>query len=1070
MATPQQRDVLKAYARRVREGRRANPAVSEPGLAPQFQRLVEELLPLLPAAPQLTVSPEFNQGGVGRPDIALKRPGERPRAFLELKAVEKSTDGDSWPPGHDRRQFQRFSELAHWAISNFHEVRLYSRKEDQGNAILVPKKALEADRSDAAADKLIDAHDPDAALRSIERLAQAARPDADNAEELAQSLAHSARLVKSIIRDRLAELTEAGAENTPLQQVRKDFRDVLYSHPEAAGYASADFDDLFAGAFAQTLAFGLLLVREATKADVDAHAYQEMPPEHPLMRTALRVLSQPEVAADVGVGFEAMLDTVNGFDPTILAVEENGRDPILHFYEEFLATFDPAARERYGVYYTPIEVVRFMVGALDRVLKERLGTDGLADEGVNILDPATGTGTFLIGVAERVRSEAAKGGSKFAKLALDSLAKRMFGFELLVGPYAVAHYRLHHALSEGEAAEDGKNATPRLGVYLTDTLAKPGTAAPLAALGFLSEGIKDERNEADRIKETQPILAILGNPPYRRLERGENESLVGRWMDELWDDLKAPVRDAGWGNQLNTFPELSVAFWRWALWKLFDAPDAPKRGVVAFITNRKFLTGKPYAGLRKMLRERFDRIEVIDLRGDARAGERAGVRGDQNVFNIQVGVAITLAIADGSKAEGAPAAVFYTDAWEQDHVTRREKLAWIEGGAGEGGVPGAEAVDRDWLDDMRPRPFLNGELLSVYDCFAFASSGLESKRDELVYGFSSDGLSHQIEAFLKLDADKAEGLFNSTNMNSAATAQAAGFEAKHSRRAAYRPLDQRWHYSSAKWNDRPRPRLAQAWGHANVALFSLPSGTGRGPAVWAFGDYPDRHAFRGSYGGYAFPLYDRRPGHSPYNLKPELVTELSAAYARAVTPEQVFDAMLCLLSAASYTIRFAEDLEDAFPHVPFPADPEVFEEAAALGAEIRAVETFARKPGSKFIDGFAVLESDATGPLAAQDWDGGSLALCADGSGRLDHVPEAVWRFSVSGYRLLYRWLDARKGQPVDAALVTDVRDLVGRIAELIDLFGRADSVLARTLDSALSRAALGFESVEAEAADVAAD
>lgn len=447
MPDPAALEVLKTYARRVRDARRANPAVTEPGLAPEFQRLVEALLPLLPAAPQLAVSPEFTNPGVGRPDIALKRQGEAARAFIELKAIDKSTDGASWKPGHDRRQFERFKELANWMISNFHEVRLYARKEEQGFAMLLPQKALQPEISATEADKLIEAHDAAPALRLIERLAQTGTPQAKDAAELAQFLAHSARLVKAIVADRLSELTAAGIEGAPLQQVRKDFRDVLYSHPEAAGYASADFDDLFAGAFAQTLAFGLLLVREATGgAKVDAHAYEHMPPEHPLMRTTLRVLSQAEVAREVGAGFEVMLATVNGFELEILAVSETGRDPILHFYEDFLATFDPVARERYGVYYTPIEVVRFMVGALDRALRERLGTEGLADDAVHILDPATGTGTFLIGVAERVRAQAAKAGSKFARLALAGLAGRMYGFEFLVGPYAVAHYRLHHAL------------------------------------------------------------------------------------------------------------------------------------------------------------------------------------------------------------------------------------------------------------------------------------------------------------------------------------------------------------------------------------------------------------------------------------------------------------------------------------------------------------------------------------------------------------------------------------------------------------------------------------------------
>lgn len=378
-----------------------------------------------------------------------------------------------------------------------------------------------------------------------------------------------------------------------------------------------------------------------------------------------------------------------------------------------------------------------MVGALDRALREDLGTEGLSDDRVHILDPATGTGTFLLGVAERVRRDAeATHGEGQGRLALQGLLRRLYGFELLVGPYAVAHYRLHHAFistSRGEEAlarpRAAQGTMPRLGVYLTDTLAEPGTAAPEGALGFVGDGIRDERTESNRVKNDQSILAIIGNPPYRRLEEGENRTLVGDWMDGIWDDLKAPVRNAGQGNQLNTFPELSVAFWRWSMWKLFEAPNAPQRGVVAFISNRKYLTGWPYAGLRKMLRERFDQIEIIDLRGDVRRGERAGVEGDQGVFNIQVGTAITLAIATGQKEAGAPARVTYNDAWTNNFLSRDQKLDWLLRSAAEAKQEGGIEVDRDWLDDMRPRPFMNGELVSLHETFVFAKSGMKSGND-----------------------------------------------------------------------------------------------------------------------------------------------------------------------------------------------------------------------------------------------------------------------------------------------------------------------------------------------------
>lgn len=285
--------------------------------------------------------PENWNPGVGRPDIALMRQGAPARAFVELKAPVKSADPTRWR-GQDRRQFERFKELRCWATCNFAELRLFHRDEELGSAGVVPERALRADQDDARANRVIADHDAAPFLRLVERLSAGAgqEPNARDAEHLATLMAHSARLVRGIVRDRLAELHDGGNQRHALLQVRQEFRDVLYAHPEAGGYAAADFDALFSAAFAQTLAFGLLLVREGTGQAVGPDAWQHMPEEHPLMRTALRVLSLDEVVQDVGIGFEVMRDTVNSFAPEILVAPPGGRDPILYFYEDFLRTFD----------------------------------------------------------------------------------------------------------------------------------------------------------------------------------------------------------------------------------------------------------------------------------------------------------------------------------------------------------------------------------------------------------------------------------------------------------------------------------------------------------------------------------------------------------------------------------------------------------------------------------------------------------------------------------------------------------------------------------------------------------
>ena len=386
-------DHLLRYAKRIRDLRRAHAAVSEPALAPAFQELLERLLVEVPGGRGLVVVPEFNNPGVGRPDIALVRPGAPARAFVELKALDKPANPTRWRIAHDKRQFERLRELRCWGASNFIELYLFEGAAEQGMARVVPEQALDPDRADAAADRLVRGHDPAPLVALVERLAAAAgqEPVARDARQLADLLAHSSRLVRGIVRDRLAELRAGAVTADPLLDVHAEFQTVLYAHPEAGGYPPQDFDILFASAFAQTLAFGLLLVREGTGQPVDALAYQHMPAEHPLMRTTLRVLTQAEILDVIGIGFIVLLDTVNSFDPVILAIRPGRADPILYFYEDFLAVFDPEARQRHGVYFTPVEVVRFMVGALDREARERLNLTGLRDPNLTILDPATGT-------------------------------------------------------------------------------------------------------------------------------------------------------------------------------------------------------------------------------------------------------------------------------------------------------------------------------------------------------------------------------------------------------------------------------------------------------------------------------------------------------------------------------------------------------------------------------------------------------------------------------------------------------------------------------------------------------
>jgi predicted helicase len=218
-----------------------------------------------------------------------------------------------------------------------------------------------------------------------------------------------------------------------------------------------------------------------------------------------------------------------------------------------------------------------------------------------------------------------------------------------------------------------------------------------------------ERLAADTVKRATPILAIFGNPPYRRLRSGEVERLVGADMAIRWRDLTQPVRAAGFSRSLNAFPDLYIAFYRWALWRLFEAEGASGRGVLGFITNRGFLSGRGFGGLRRMLRRRFDSILILDLRGDSQGTRPATVPADENVFNIRVGVCVLIAYATGDKPEHEEAQVSYGDAWHEGAFTREEKLRLAVAAAANPEVVHYRAVPGADMDPLRPPGFAGSD-------------------------------------------------------------------------------------------------------------------------------------------------------------------------------------------------------------------------------------------------------------------------------------------------------------------------------------------------------------------------
>jgi predicted helicase len=409
-----------------------------------------------------------------------------------------------------------------------------------------------------------------------------------------------------------------------------------------------------------------------------------------------------------------------------LAETAGAEDPWLYFYEDFLAAYDPKLRKDAGVYYTPLEVVRAQVRLIDYLLVHRLGKPlGFASPGILTLDPAAGTGTYLLGVIEHAlaRVEEHHGRGAVPGLAT-TLAANLHGFEIMVGPYAVAELRVSRALR----ARGARIPAEGTHIYLTDTLESPD-AEPLTLPLFLKP-LAEQHAKALEVKSKVPIIVCLGNPPYDRHEaaKSDNKARTGGWV--RWgheqQDKPAIFRDfldaavsSGHGVHVKNLYNLYIYFWRWALWKVFENETSRGSGIVSFISASSYLDGDAFCGMREHMRRLCDEIWILDLGGEGR-----GTRKSENVFAIQTPVAIAIAVRSGKAKQVKPARVHYT----RIEGSRDEKLRVLGRIAHLKSLRWTECPD-SWQASFRPAgegAYFHWPLLT--DLFPWQHTGCELKR------------------------------------------------------------------------------------------------------------------------------------------------------------------------------------------------------------------------------------------------------------------------------------------------------------------------------------------------------
>lgn len=687
-AMPVLHEALKAFAKEVTtKSTQTTPGEPEAQLRGPFEMFMTNAATALDWNIVITDETPLSDNK-GRPDFAINRNGLLV-GYVELKAPGTGTDSRKFK-GHNKDQFKRFINIPNLLYTDGNEWALYRSGKLAHKTVLLSgdvatesAKAVSADDSSSLENLLRDYFQWEPHL-PLDKNGKLKLPDfADRLAPLCRMLRDSAE----------SELEHA---DSLLEQLADEWRAMLF--PGAS-------NKQFADTYAQTVTFALLLARsQGTEPLTLINAEETLKTSHGLLSLVLKVFTDqpnPSSLGEINPALQLLLRVIGAVD---VATFTATGDPWLNFYEDFLAAYDPKLRKNAGVYYTPAAVVQAQVRLVDDILTSKLGIwKGMADNRVIVLDPAIGTGTYLLGMIDHAMAKIKDGKDQGAVAGHASeLAKRIFGFELLVGPYAVAQLRVTKALTEhgAEFTRQGAN------IFLADTLEDPNVLQ--FPLPTLYEPITREREKAREVKRDKEVIVCLGNPPYGRHvgydSEADNRVETGSWVRHgtgtnhaILDAFIKPVKDTGLGHHLKNIYNLYVYFWCWALWKVFKQNNdsgAKDTGIISFITASSYLDGPAFVGMRWHMRKICDDIWLIDLGGDSR-----GAIKEENVFNIQTPVVIAFAVRSKPEDENTPATVRYT----KITGTRAEKLNALNSLTGLSGIKW-ETCDSGWQDSFKPAP------------------------------------------------------------------------------------------------------------------------------------------------------------------------------------------------------------------------------------------------------------------------------------------------------------------------------------------------------------------------------
>ncbi|MDB9492345.1 N-6 DNA methylase [Dolichospermum circinale CS-534/05] len=1003
----------------------------------------------------------------GAPDFVVKN------GVLDVGHIEAKDIGVSLKKAEKTAQMGRyFQALGNLILTDYLEFRWYVQGELKLSAALgtIDKnKKIKVDQE---------------GMQEVDQLLQqfllAKVPQITTPKDLAKRMASLAQLMRDAIKTALHDVDKGGT----LREQLESFQRVLIKDLTV---------EQFADMYAQTICYGLFAARCNTD-NVQTFSREtaafKLPKTNPFLRSIFGQIAGSDLDDRISWAVDNLARILQQTEMAEILKNFGKRtrreDPVVHFYETFLAEYDPKMRESRGVYYTPEPVVNYIVKSVDYILKHKFNiSKGLADskkikvpnpkgEGtiethqVLILDPAVGTGTFIHNVIDFIYDKFKNQRGMWSSYVSQHLLPRLFGFELLMAPYTVAHIKL--VLQLQELGYDF-SSEERLRIYLTNTLQEAFQIPP--ADGFMNR-IRNEAEAAKDVKQDVPVMVILGNPPYSYESINTDPWIVGLVRDYYQVDGK-PLGERNPKGLLDDY----VKFIRFAQHRVSETGY----GIVALITNHGYLDNPTFRGMRQNLMQTFDEIYVLDLHGNSKKKEVCpdGSQ-DKNVFDIQQGVAISIFIKY-EHSQQKLATVYHADLWGMREVYENKELVggkyhWLA----ENDISSTEwRILKPEFEFYLFQP-QNINLKSEYENFTkitdillVNSLGVATARDNLTIQFNQDEIWETINKFIDLLPEDARSYFDlgkdvrdwSINL---AQKDIKNFGLSKSQifPIMYRPFDQRFTYytgNSRGFHCMPR---SEVMNHIikgkNLALATL-----RRPRneivdnFFVSDQITDKCIISSLDNASIFPLYlyptntptlfdstpTNAPGERKPNLSPEFITQFSQKLdlefisdgkgdkTKTFGPEDIFNYIYAIFHAPIYRQRYAEFLKIDFPRVPLTANAALFWELVIKGDKL--VKYHLMKETGTEISTYPIPGSDLVEQVKYHE---NHQQIWINAEQYFDQVPQQIWNFYIGGYQVCQKWLKDRKGRQLNFDDISHYQNIISIISETIKIMEHIDQII----------------------------